>query len=204
LIRQLQLLKKLGLIKLSRVEGPEARGRGTYVWEITFRGIIQGIYRLDSKRDYDQLDRIAETHKDKWIIFKEWAYLSKDPEIKKLIIMGLAFFALKEIPQLDVSIAEKIAKAEKFIQQYLEFSYEFTSDVLKVEAANAALWLNQIVNYRIKKYSFMTLEEDDTSALKVLKYAIGNSHLRQYIQEQFEIEEKSHKIIQKYRTMLGA
>jgi len=213
-IRQLQILQQLGLIELARVEpckeqGKRKQGRGKQVWKITFSGLLQAL-RLMSDRiisfEINTLDHIAEVHNDKWLIFQEWAYLSKDADIKNLVIKGLELnYLTQHVQEVNYAAADTMKRIYETVPAARAIE-DINSKLKERDCTNAALWLYDTLHLEIWPYHvYQQPEGTDYSQLacvKVPRYALKNPNLRMFIEEQFRIEDQRHKIIKDFGKAL--
>lgn len=72
-IRCLRDLKKRNLIYLARTEPSDKGGTPKNIWQITFEGIMEVLAYLNIK----EINRVADLHKDKWIVFSELPFIIK-------------------------------------------------------------------------------------------------------------------------------
>jgi len=97
-IRQLKTLKNLKLIRLVRTEPSEKKGKEKNVWQLTLRGLL--ISLTSNQRVWQQIDVVANAHKDKLLIFKKWAYFTekglREEIIKSLKKSVESFFLIRK------------------------------------------------------------------------------------------------------------
>jgi len=83
ILRTLHSLEELGIIRVSRKEESEKRGKERNVWEITLQGLLE-LLHLDEEV-WKQIGLIAETHREKLLIFKKWGLLRKENSTTLLV-----------------------------------------------------------------------------------------------------------------------
>ena len=208
LIRQLQLLKNLGLARIVRTE-PVKRGRARNVWEVTFAGLtaFMGSEKFDFKTsDYvvKEIDRIAEIQKHKWLIFREWETFSKTPELKELMANGIMIFCGERSQRYLYSKRkrelEEIAKTwGSFYTKYKHLGL-YGEKLEKKEATIRALHLDMVFEGAWPPW-LDTLEGLNHALVKLWKSCMSNPDLRKFIQNQFEFEEERYKNTIKFKEL---
>lgn len=192
-LRQLKLLKSLGFARVAEQKRSQKRGKEKNIWGITFLGIMAYMRNASIK----EIDQIAKVHKDKWIVFQEWDYLSRDSEIKNLVIRGILRYAGEhglEIPKPNFTHLKEVSKTTQIIMRYIGGSLE---ELYKKEATECAFYLDIIFKY---KAWLPWLEKGKHKINKLWHALLLNPSIRQYIMKRFEEEKIRIEILKKYES----
>jgi len=205
IVRQLKLLHDLGLARIIRTE-PSKRGKDRNVWEITFYGLIEFMSMSFPLRLIRGIDHLASIHKDKWLIFQEWNHLSKDPEIKDMVIAGIGKFLIsgKYKPffyttKKSAKELEQIAEFRKKIQKLIP---DFAETSIKREATIYALYLDFIFPFGAVPPWITKPKSQESSLIKLWKTIIKIPSIREFIEQEFKMEEIRHKNIKWFQKWL--
>jgi hypothetical protein len=197
-IRQLEFLQQNGLIEFSRIERPnkKQKGRGKHVWRITFEGILQMIALDNRNMRTIELDKIAETHKNKWLIFQEWPFLARDKKAKELVMLQIEVFAGETFSGKTIFDTTFGGKVKSFA------TAQGLIETRKWSATLHALWLYGPFMQRALPFSFY--EESFSKNKKVSssegipylwKYILNNSRLRKFVKDEFVRERQVHSLL---------
>ncbi len=96
--KELKNLEQKRYIQFVRVPSTDF-GRPSNYWQINFRGILLAFSFLN--RDLVKIDNFAKRHKDDWIIFREWDYIKKNPEVRMYIENNISEYISKEMISLE-------------------------------------------------------------------------------------------------------
>ena len=198
IIRQLKLLKALGLAEIKRKE-PSIKGKDRHIWTITFQGLMSFISWLPIGIEEKYLDDLARNHKDKWLIFECWEYLTRDPGVKKILINSLS---------LAASEAAIFKFPSRFRKNYNHFAlakiYEKANleelIVREVTLKTLMLW-PMFQAGGLPPWVFKSENANDP-LVKLWRLCLKHPRLRKFIEEQFEYEEKKHQNIKLFRKLL--
>jgi hypothetical protein len=197
---QLRVLENGGLISAKTTAPASKRERKKQVWSLTFLGLLQ-LFSLDDITE-DDFDKMAKNHKDKWLLFKEWAYLSQDQEIKMLIILNTRSYADLKQPWNNASTAKEFATHTKKSRNAQNEFHKFMAQLKETEATRAALMLEDIFSLGgPPSWIYESTDENDI-LIRLWKHAIKNRNLRKFIMEQFENEEIKHNAIKAFEAWL--
>lgn len=196
ILRQLEPLKKLGLVRIAKKEQSAKRGKDKYVLELTFTGLLMVI--SDMFLPEEELDQIAENHKDKWVIFQAWDKLAKDPEVKRTIMNGIQLYASQHsLTELHKSIADHLGKA----RWWKDWLGAREQNIIR-EATLSALMLDKVFSMGAAPPWVYEPENRDHVLVKLWKTCIENPNVRKFIEEQFKHEDYRHRIIGDFREWL--
>lgn len=196
ILRQLKLLKKLGLIRIARREKSLKNGKEKNVLELTFTGLLMVI--SDIFLPEKELDQIAENHKDKWLIFQTWDKLAKDPEVKRAIMNSIQLYARQHsLTELHKSVADRLGEDESW-KAWLEVREQN----VKREATLSALMLDKVFSMGVVPPLVYEPGNEDHVLVKLWKTCIGNPNVRKFIEEQFKYEDYRHRIVGDFREWL--
>jgi hypothetical protein len=212
IIRQLQILQRVGFIRLDRnVHEKHKMGRGRQVWAIRFTGLIAA---LDGILDpfnpaYDKeetatdiinslMKQIAETHRKQWLIFQEWPYLTQNAELRDLLFDGIRRFLGKSQGTLNIDSCLRQVQEEG--EEAFNRFQPFRESELETEVTLAALWLDLPFRHSFVPEDLEDSSGHGTDGLWVL--AMKNENLRIFINRQFEEKHKEYKHICEFENWL--
>jgi len=189
-------LQKNGYIRLLRVDRPEKgkRGRGKQVWEVTLAGIFKTITIINDFGYQLDFDKIAENHKNKWLIFSEWKYLTQDPEMKNEIINSIYGAAGENIGRyIDFSFGSREAQ-----QAFMRTKAFFDEG----QMTNAALLLDPVfLEGAVPPWIFENENQNDL-LVRLWKHAIKNPRIREFVEHQFKLEKEVHTVLLRFEEWL--
>lgn len=200
LIRQLQLLRNGGLIRVARTEPSSKKGRDKNVWELTVMGLIEVIKRLNEFKDESEFDAIAKAQRDKSVVFQEWEFLAKDPEIKKHVLLGMGLFVRDKTT--GIVIAKHVEKSKPKEKEAFLASFEMMDYFLGIGLSKAALHLDMIFDYGAVPPWLHKPEAEDHPLVILWRACASNPRLRSFIEWLFEEEEIRHKTILDFKKWL--
>jgi len=87
LLRHLKELKREGLAHIVKTEVSSKGGLEKNIWEITVQGLIAVLVYAEEISG-EELEEIAETQKDKLLLFKKWDYFAKKG-LRESLIEGI-------------------------------------------------------------------------------------------------------------------
>ncbi|MEM1661061.1 MAG: hypothetical protein QXR17_08005 [Candidatus Bathyarchaeia archaeon] len=161
-------------------------------FELTFTGVLFSLKY--GKIEWEKLDTIAENYKDKWIIFEEWAPLTMDEDVKRLMLNALLAYLNRE--QLLYIPDEKSLKVVGEIFGAPVF-HKLFENKMKEDATLEALYLDYIFNYGL-------FPEGDAETpagkaiLKLWRVCAKSPVLRAFIQEQVEQARRRMEGVEKF------
>jgi len=97
--KELKNLEQKRYIKFDRGPLKIGLGRRSNHWRINFRGILLVFSFLN--RDLVKIDNFTKRYKDDWIIFREWDYIKKNPEVRMYIENNISEYISKEMISLE-------------------------------------------------------------------------------------------------------
>jgi hypothetical protein len=121
---------------------------------------------------------MAKIHKDKWLIFKEWAYLSQDQEIKMLIILNTRSYADLKHPWNDASTAKEFATHTQKSRNAQNEFHKFLAQLRETEATRAALMLEDIFSLGAAPSWIYEPTNENYVLIRLWKHAIKNHNLQ--------------------------
>ena len=206
ILRNLHELEKRELLKIVRKEESEKQGKPRNVWAITFSGLMEILKYLDN----NTIDRVAQGHSDKWLIFAEWPYLQrKGGEWLYMAVRGVSLpfnslqtnvipkFTKREIKQMG-STPNQWKKHENEMRSFIleNIKQECTDKVLGIDSLFGSRESLLFRFYLNKEEKWMLLE----SARRTCKDLVDNRRIRQYVDKRFEQEKTVHKLIDTIET----
>jgi DNA-binding PadR family transcriptional regulator len=184
IFRQLKKLEKNGLVNFVREERSKKKGQNKRLYCITFLGLLQVLSGMTET----EINRVAEIHGDKWLIFGQWQFLSKIPwffphiRVKAMSSRYNYFLANPTSSTLD----EKLKHAEV--------------DNVKRDCTDTVLGLNRIFK-KGRLWRQSPSNEDDRTGRQRVAMLLGarfykkNPEIRAYVEDRFAQEEAAHRVI---------
>jgi len=207
ILRQLRRLEGRGLVQVLRTQPSKKKGKEKKIYGITFKGIIQILQLLENSA----IDRVAEFHADKWLIFQEWTFLLKkygDMRAAlyfKLKVMSRHFNFLEgeSIPPFPEQAIKQAGFTPKGWQEYQSESRLFFLENMKQECTDRFLGLNYLFGSReslLFRFVLDKRSEEKRMLLKrarqICKHWLDNPRIREYIDKRFEQEKTVHKLVE--------
>ena len=198
-MRQLQLLNKLGLIRLARTEESSKRGKDCNIWEITFDGLLQVLQHKE-----ELIDQIAQVHSNKWLVFHEWEAFSKDPEVKDVVVLGISVFVGQKptIFRSRVDLKE-ISEMSKILTQEHKGIFDQIEKLEKTEATLKALRLDLIFTHKAWPPWLDPPYETNHILVRLWKICWHNKKIRKFMEQQFELEKLKHQYLLKFEEFFN-
>jgi predicted transcriptional regulator len=205
LIRQLQLLGKVGLIRIVRKEPSQKRGRERHVWALTFRGLLSYLTAKGPKLRTDmEIDQIAEANKDKWLIFQEWEDLTRDLKVKEQLLSNICEVIFDDTVQSSITEVDEdseLLEVEAEIYGGSEVGRwlrDWYGDYLERHTTMAALGLALILEEAAVVPWIMEKKNENI----LWETALKNKNVRERIEIEFMLENDRHKKIKIFRDWL--
>jgi DNA-binding PadR family transcriptional regulator len=206
-IRIIHELRDHDLIFLKRTEQSEKGGKPKNIWSITFYGIMEVLQFLNNQ----QINRVANLHRDKWIIFSELPFLlnrlGKYKEIFYVILrqLGIRFDSLlsdlikpfdkKQIKQMGYTLKEWATIEKRFEKHVLEQTKQScTNTILALEFFNNPIpyVLNEEAQEWDEKTRKSILQENKRKLMGLSK----NEPIKRHIIKQFKNAEKAFNYLE--------
>ncbi|MFQ6053972.1 MAG: hypothetical protein ACE5OO_07090 [Candidatus Bathyarchaeia archaeon] len=86
-LREIRGLEELGFVELACLERVKKHGKSRYIRRPTFLGVLE-VFK-ESADDPEALSRIAERHRDAWVIFREWGHIAGDAVARDLMLSAI-------------------------------------------------------------------------------------------------------------------
>jgi DNA-binding transcriptional ArsR family regulator len=202
LIRQLKLLERAGLIRIARKEPSSKRGKEKHVWELTFSGLMS-IFASDSVlmlAGDGELDQIADSYKDKWLIFQEWKNLCKDREIRSIVINSISLFASKNVTPKFRRMKQLKRDADLMGGSTALRAFQRARErFLERDATLAALMLDIVFSHGAVPPWIYEPRNENAELVRLWKTAVENANIRSFIEEQFKYEDYKHRIVTQFQ-----
>lgn len=199
-IRLLRILRGAGLIEISRTEPSSRNGMPKNVWQLTFAGIMSVLASSDIRSK--EIDRIARIHSNKWIIFQEWEDLTRNPDVKQMLIIGLLHFAVQSPAILKPKEASTWANyIESLGEAGADFQQTSTSH-LDRDATLSALILEPVIESGAVPPWIYESKNQSNKLIRLWKTAYENPNIRSFIIREFAFENKRHQEVQKFQDWL--
>ena len=190
-MRDIHTLERLYLVEIVRRERSSKRGKEKNIWRATFQGLLLAFTWLRSKNE--NIDEIAENHKDEWIIFQEWDYISEDSEARSHVEREISSESRNNPFWVESWFR---ASARKYSNlEYYDFALVGPNldDYLKQTVATKALALNKV------SYGLFLMGEtmyERPPICKFFDFFIQNPRLREFIVEQIQFFEDRYFFLQ--------
>ncbi|MEM3760225.1 MAG: hypothetical protein QXZ02_03825 [Candidatus Bathyarchaeia archaeon] len=195
LIRQLQLLQNAGLIRIARTEPSSKKGKEQNIWELTFQGLL--VFLTNIRNFESELDQIAQNNKDKWLIFKEWQTLTKDPEVKGFLINRIALYCLQHFGSVNLKTLAKLAQLHTPLGLFKVFE-----DLYRHEATLNVLCLDDVFYHADVLFTNDKQEYGNYTGVKLWKILASNATFKEFLEKLFETENIRHKKILEFQKWL--
>ncbi|MEM2609926.1 MAG: hypothetical protein QXQ47_06820 [Candidatus Bathyarchaeia archaeon] len=161
-------------------------------FELSFAGVLFSLKY--GKIEWDELDTVARNYRDKWVVFQEWASLTVDEDVKRLMLTALFVYLSRE--ELLYVPGEETLKVIGEIFGFPVFHKLFESK-MKEDATLEALYLGHIFHYGIFPEGGME-SSTGKAILKLWRVCAKSPVLRAFIQEQVERARRRMESVEKF------
>lgn len=198
----IQLLEKARCIEVVERKPSEKNPKiKVEYYDLTFLGLIGALSHLFPT----EIDQVARAKQHKWLIFKEWAALTRDPEVKKLLTASISAFAKRcwqtlfgyNLTKGIKEMADFIGPSESYRIWLGAYGY-----LKERDATNFALCLEPILMYGAVPSWINKPENENRPLIKLWRASIKIPSIRKFIEEQFKMEEVRHQNIKWFQKWL--
>jgi len=204
-IRCLHDLRDKHLIYLKRTEQSEKGGKEKNIWAITFYGLAEILALLNDK----EIDRAAEIHDDKWLVFAEWPFLLGRYGKHKFMLYSLVRMLSRQFNFLEGEMLppfteDEIKQMGYTLEEWKEEDKYVRNAVLekmRQRCTNQVLGLHDFIDRSMLKFGLKKMEKLwlITESRTLARYA-KNPRIKRHIDKQFEQEEATHKLIHQLKN----
>lgn len=194
-LREIRVLDGLGWIEFVREEREKRKqGPPQNVWKISFQGLMAIIGLLDVFSD--DFEKIINAQKNEWIIFEEWDFISRNEEVKTLVLNELKSYC--NLHKLNVLIYfswyKKILYGDDITEEFFENG---VIPSLKRDLTKIILGVDNILSF----YGSSLRSNFNPRFHDAFLYFLKNPKLKSFIVNQLNYEERRVYGIQRVKRI---